>query len=273
MTDERLRTVIREGLDSLPLPAQFSSPSQLIRKFPPPRRRLTWMISAAAAVFLAVALGVSPVGEALARAVSGWFLPDTKVWKTPDYLQGLYTEERRELLRAINELQPGQSLQDPPEAGPNDDRTTYEATTIAELLSDRANLPLPAHLPPNPQTKVGVSRLYKAQTVVYTALQLRYTVQLGKKQHEVFYYFSPAATPRTEAEAAALAYHDHVFAQNVTDVQKQKITLKGQDGTTISTDGGKSWIIRWFSTTGSGWMTSDMPLKNLVRIVESIPTP
>jgi hypothetical protein len=273
MTEERLRTVIREGLDSLPLPARFSSPSQLMGKSPPPRRRLTWMISAAAAVFLAVALGVSPVGKAVARAVTSWFVTDTKVWKTPDYLQHLRNEETTERIGSVMDLQPGQSLQHPPEAGPNDDRTIYEAKTIAELLQDSTNLPLPGLLTPSPETKVVVSRLYTGQTVVYTALQIPYTVRLGKKEYRVFYYFVPAATPRTETEVAALVYRDYVFADNVKDVQKQKITLKGRDGTAMSSDGGKTWTIRWFSTTGSGWMYSDMPLKEMVRIVESIPTP
>ncbi|MDF2627388.1 MAG: hypothetical protein K0R39_1219 [Symbiobacteriaceae bacterium] len=128
-------------------------------------------------------------------------------------------------------------------------------------------------MPPSPETKVVVLRAYVGQPVVYTALQTQYTVRLGMKQYGVFYYYTPAATPRTEAEAAALAYRDHVFAKNVTDVQKRTITLKGQDGTAISRNGGKSWTIRWFSTTGSGSIHSDMPLEDLVRIVESIPTP
>ncbi|MDF2627387.1 MAG: hypothetical protein K0R39_1218 [Symbiobacteriaceae bacterium] len=40
MSEERLRTLLREELDSLPLPERFLSPSQLVLKAPAPRRRL-----------------------------------------------------------------------------------------------------------------------------------------------------------------------------------------------------------------------------------------
>lgn len=266
MTDERLRTALHAELDSLPLPERFSSPSDLVLKAPAPRRRLTWMLSAtAAAAALAVVLGVSPVGASIARAVTGWFIADVHVRVEPNP-----SPPPVKLLEALQSLQPGQTLREPPEPSPISHHQVFQAQTFAELQAGSTAWPLPALLPPGPETKVIVSRSYWGERELSTALQINYNVQLGQKEHWIFYYYSPTSARAKEPDAS-LSQAGYVVAHDVDDVRKQKITLKGQEGTAVSTDGGKSWRIHWFSAAGLGFMSSDMPLEELVRVVDSIP--
>lgn len=255
MSEERLHTIVRGGLESLPLPSRFDSPSTLVITRKPRRRSL--LVIGAAAVFLLTVLAVSPVGTVVVRAVAGWFISEVPVRETTD------APPMPEWLKRVATLQPGESFEAPIEG--TSARQVYQAVTLSEISGE---WPLPSYRTPDPKTTV-ILHSGSDFNGTMRGLYFNYKVKVGKTEHAVFYTYTYALQPRTQEQAAWDA-RQSVIPGDPATVKREKVLIKGQEATAFSTDGGKTWSIWWFAEKGTGSMSSDLPLNELVKIVDSI---
>lgn len=279
MTDERLRNALQAELDGIPLPERFQTPSALVARadrpasFPRPLSRWTqrraWFGAVAAVVCLVTLLGFSPIGARAAKVVS------EKIVSSFSFTQAPLTPEPGALdrLEALKNLKPGDTITFPAvkTADSFSPAQTVRAMTLADLAKEQPAWPLPTYLPPASDTVVQVST-YEGDDDTSAMFSYPVTLENGQ-QGSVFYTYMLRAEPWDEATMQyAATKSSHTIAPHIT-VRTQQVTLRGEQVTAHSIDDGKSWDLSWISAWGRGSMSTTLPVAELVRIIESIPTP
>ena len=278
MTDERLRAALHAELDVIPLPERFQTPSALAARagrrasFPRPLPRRTqrraWFGAVAAVVCLVTLFGFSPIGVRAAKVVS------EKIVSSFNFSQAPLTPEPGALdrLEALKNLKPGDTITFPAvkTADSFSPAQTVRAMTLADLVQEQPAWPLPTYLPPAPDTVVQVST-YEGDDDTTAMFSYPVTLESGQ-QGSVFFTYVRRAEPWDEATVRhAATKGSHTFAPHIT-VRTQQVTLRSEQVTAYSIDDGQSWDINWISAWGHGAMSASLPLEELVRIIESIPT-
>ncbi|HWI63379.1 MAG TPA: hypothetical protein VNT75_16200 [Symbiobacteriaceae bacterium] len=251
MSEERLRTIMRDGLESLPLPSRFLESPTVLATARKPHRRYGWFVAATAAC-LAVTLIATPLGARVVRAVATRFVTEMKVENTP------LKTEMPEWMKQLEALKPGDTLEVPQNGSAL--RQVYRAVTFEEA---KGTWPLPTYRAPDPQTTVLILTA-TAQHIALQSLQLNYVVPLDGTNHKVFYTYS--LLPEEHLQGVP-----EMTLVGSEPALREKVLVKGHEAIAVSTDGGKSWHMAWSTASGQASIQAGLPLQELVKIVESIP--
>lgn len=277
MIDQKLRTGLQETLNEFALPERFHT------AFVPPRARrrsrLPAYLAAAAAAAIAV-FAFSPLGNQAATAA-------LEASKQVALSMGIRVATREETAAANaltphftqfdeTTLKPGETKEIPfkelPD-GSHQPRQVLRAVTLAEVTGVEAPWPVPRYRGPAPDAKAVLRDVYNDGKISSTSLRILYQTPGEAGPVTVEYLLARLARHRTEQELAAIRSGEQptMIVHGDRTVEQQAVAVKGEPAQAISTDGGKTWEIHWYTATGQGSLMGQLPPAELAKMVDSLP--
>lgn len=261
MLEQKLAHEFKSVAEAAPVPHDLFP----TRKLAGGRRMPRWAtIAAAAAVVLGV--GFTPAGQRMVDATTQW-VTSYKVVVGPETLpvkQG----------RAINfaDLKTGEIIE---YSGDGMPKQVVLVTTAADLPQGEPAWPLPTYLPPEPGARALVTDVYDDANanVQATEVQLIWNPTLNGEQKSLSLSVmriktgvSPAMLDRIRKGNTPAMRLDGV---NPSEVKQQQVTFLGHEAT--ATYGGGRWTLLWYHAGGSGHLSGNIPLDELLKVAESLP--
>jgi hypothetical protein len=216
----------------------------------------SWAIAVAAAVAL-VAFGFSPLGQKVVDATTQWVMTYTVNVHWGQAPSGGVDQRT---------IQIGQTVEEKHKSG---SREVHRGVAVADLTG----WSLPTYLAPDPAGTAVLTELYvpNQDEVWATHLMVYYEVP-GFDQGFINYQQSRGgvtARQLDEIRSGKLPGAE-IYGLKPDHVTQQTVSIKGHEAT--ATLMGKTWMLQWWHEGGSGHLSSNLPLEELVKVAESLPS-
>ena len=253
MLEHYLTNELHRVADAVPVPADLF-PAALRLKRAGARRR-PWALVAAAAVAL-VLLGFTPLGQKAVVATTEWVMTHkVKV------MTGAPPHDTD--LRAI---QIGETVEEKGRVA----REVHRGVAVADL----DGWPLPTYLGPDPAGKAVLTQVYLLEddNLFSTGLMLDWPVpQLGEHASIAYHLTRGGISPRQLEEIRSGKLNVvELYGLKASQVKQQTVRLKGHEAT--ATLAGTTWMLDWWHEGGSGHLSGNIPLEELLKVAESLPS-
>lgn len=254
MNEQALSQELHRVADATPVPADLFPAGLLdrpVNRTVIRRRRPFWMIAAAvAAVLLLFAL--TPPGRGLVSAATELVMRVTVRRHKPDPT-------------AFS----SRPLTWPKEIGHSTDRTLDGVKEVMTRLHFRdwpADWPLPTYNPPDEIAQVYRTQKFQAETgeLMSTTMLLLWADAVDNtKRFQLSVFRSTRPLPTNQSAAIPLMVEKDIKVETVT------VKVKGQPATAVHI--GESWSVLWSRQTGSGSLSGNVELEELLNVAESMP--
>lgn len=253
MLERQLTDELHRVADAVPVPDDLF-PAALKLKRAGARRR-PWALVAAAAVALVV-LGFTPLGQKAVVATTEWVMTYTvKVYRG-------VAPHRSVDVRAIPV---GETVEEQVDRI----RRVHRGMAVADLT----DWPLPTYLGPDPSDKAVVTEDYREDgTLIATHLTMDWQVAELGAHKMIGWNVSRGSIPEQQREDIRSGKEPGVTIYGAKDltVTQQTVTFKGHEAT--ATLANTTWMLDWWHEGGSGHLYGNIPLEELLKVAESLPT-
>lgn len=254
MTEQELSREMHRVADAVRIPDDLFPSGLLTRR---PRRRPGWLVAAAVAAAVTL-FAMTPLGARAVRAATEIIMEYT--------VRLVRTELPSESVPYLDagSVQVGETITRDVPGAP-------KQVATGMLLKDvPPGWPLPASMAPGPDARAVLMDTYKpgTDTLIQHSLHVWWEVGDGR----LYYSIHRRTEPMSADELAQLQKPELTVYTNDHGirVEQQDVILKGQP--TWATKVGPNWSLYWWHEMGGGSVSGNVPLADLLKVAESLPS-
>lgn len=261
MLEKTLTQEMHRVADAAPVPADLFPRSLKAARRRAPRRLVMAVAAAAAALVLFAA---TPLGGRVMATVGQYIMH-----YTVQVIHSESPETELPFLRA-DTIGPGQTVVKEPTV-PGHPRQVGTGMTLAELQQADPSMPLPTYLAPGADTRIVKLENFRPDSgdLYQRGYTLWWSVPGADRPHMVSYSLWRNMGEGQLPQAGQPALTFYTTEQGARAGQKV-VTIKGQEAT--ATKVGKQWNLMWYNKQVGGFLTSTLPLEELLKVAESLPS-